>query len=136
MALKPWELERIDSTTTFNKMLRGAVRRITLAEDLIAMLRLDVLIAGEVRFPRPGAPHPAPDPTLPTFERLMGRPPTPWLSDPPPPTPEQEEEEAERKREAAEKLARAQAQVWEATLRRNHPNMIVETDPPSELEKG
>ena len=96
--------------------------------DLAGMIATDVLIAGGVTFPKPGATAKTPDSTVPTFERVMGRPPTPFF-DPEQLTPEQEAEEAERKRVTAEKLARAQMQMWEAEMRREHPNLVVDETP-------
>lgn len=111
-------------------MLHRAQWRYQRMEDLAGFVALHILLSSGAKFPRPGAPQPPPDPTTPTFERLMGRPPVPFF-DPVPPSEEQQAEDDERKRVAAERLARAQMQVWEATMRRAHPEKIVD-DPDDE----
>jgi hypothetical protein len=134
LALKPWEFERIGSTRVFDLLLRGAIRRQQLQEDLIGHLRLAIYVANGVKFSRRAADAPIP-PDHPTFERLMGRAPVPYV-DPPPKTDAERAREEETEREAEEKrakqaalLAQAQLQLWEAQVRANRPGMIDESPP-------
>lgn len=88
-------------------MMRHEIHRRQVTEDLVGHLRLTMLIANGVTFP---ANPPPPKPGLPTFERLMGREPVPFM-----PGQRPAEQAPEEMSEAA---ARAHAMVTVAGLRK------------------
>jgi hypothetical protein len=109
LGLRPWEFDRIESVHDFNAMVRHEIHRRQVTEDLFGYLRLAVLIAGQVTFSEHAPPM---KPGTPTFEKLMGRAPVPFVpgmppADPPPPD------------ELSESAARAQAMITIAGLKKS-----------------
>jgi hypothetical protein len=101
-------------------MVRHEIHRRQVTEDLFGYLRLAVYAAAGVTFPE----HPGPmKPGTPTFEKIMGRDPVPFVPGMPP-------RAAQEPEELSDSAARAQAMITIATLKKSKKERPRPATPP------